>query len=79
MANVATDIKPVISTVSGGQPHTEGEMDALLLGRTRVSWRSNFMLLTKFIKLKFCSIKKCLMELSTEAHTLYIKKQGKER
>lgn len=29
--------KPVIATVSGGQPHAEGEMDALLLGRTRVS------------------------------------------
>lgn len=30
-------IKP-IPTISGAQAHAEGEMDALLLGRTRVSW-----------------------------------------
>lgn len=33
----AVDVKPVIPTVSGAQQHPEGEMDALLLGRTRVS------------------------------------------
>lgn len=38
MAKAVVDVKPVIATVSGGQPHAEGEMDALLLGRTRVSF-----------------------------------------
>lgn len=38
MANTVSDIKPaVISSVGPVQAHPEGEMDALLLGRTRVS------------------------------------------
>lgn len=38
MASTISDIKPaVISTVATVQAHPEGEMDALLLGRTRVS------------------------------------------
>lgn len=37
MANAVPQIKPVISTVSTINAHPEGEMDALLLGRTRVS------------------------------------------
>lgn len=36
MATSSADIKPVIATVSGAHPNPEGEMDALLLGRTRV-------------------------------------------
>lgn len=36
MATALTDNKPVIATVSGAHPNPEGEMDALLLGRTRV-------------------------------------------
>ncbi|GJQ82670.1 hypothetical protein Trydic_g19686 [Trypoxylus dichotomus] len=35
MATTLRDSKPVIATVSGVQAHPEGEMDALLLGRTR--------------------------------------------
>ena len=34
---LSSDVKPVISTVSGAHSQLEGEMDALLLGRTRVS------------------------------------------
>lgn len=38
MANAVPQIKsPVIATVSTINPQPEGEMDALLLGRTRVS------------------------------------------
>lgn len=37
MANAVPQIKPVISTVSTINPTPEGEMDALLLGRTGVS------------------------------------------
>lgn len=38
MASAISEIKPaVISTVATVQAHPEGEMDALLLGRTRVS------------------------------------------
>lgn len=38
MANAVPEIKPVISTVSTINAQPEGEMDALLLGRTRVSF-----------------------------------------
>lgn len=38
MANTISEIKPaVIATVGTAQANPEGEMDALLLGRTRVS------------------------------------------
>lgn len=37
MANAVPQIRPVISTVSTINAQPEGEMDALLLGRTRVS------------------------------------------
>lgn len=37
MASEVPDIKPVISTVATINANPEGEMDALLLGRTRVS------------------------------------------
>lgn len=38
MANTVSEIKPaVISSVGPVQANPEGEMDALLLGRTRVS------------------------------------------
>lgn len=37
MANAVPQIKPGIPTVSTINPAPEGEMDALLLGRTRVS------------------------------------------
>lgn len=41
MAQVISDsAKPVIATVSGAQENPGGEMDALLLGRTRVSFMS---------------------------------------
>lgn len=37
MADAVPQNKPVISTISTINAHPEGEMDALLLGRTRVS------------------------------------------
>lgn len=39
MANAVPQIRPVISTVSTINANPEGEMDALLLGRTRVSYQ----------------------------------------
>lgn len=38
MANAVPPTRPVISTVSTIHPDPEGEMDAILLGRTRVSF-----------------------------------------
>lgn len=38
MANAVPQIRPVISTVSTINAQPEGEMDALLLGRTGVSF-----------------------------------------
>lgn len=42
MAKAVIDVKPVIATVSGAHANPEGEMDALLLGRTRVSFSFSF-------------------------------------
>lgn len=66
MAKVATDIKPVISTVSGGQPHTEGEMDALLLGRTRVSSLANF---AKINEIYYPQIRDAIKQIFTGTFT----------
>lgn len=41
-----SDPQPVIATVGGPQAHAEGEMDALLLGRTRVSFPKYLMLIS---------------------------------
>lgn len=46
MAEAVIDVKPVIATVSGTQAHAEGEMDALLLGRTRVCFLVLFFTLS---------------------------------
>lgn len=51
MAKAVIDVKPVIPTVSGAQANPEGEMDALLLGRTRVSLMSLKFLIKQVINL----------------------------